>query len=192
MEVARASAMTAEMDPMTEHAMPAVMPIVPAYGPAPADTAMKVFTAPVPAATAPAFIVPTIAVSAVPIVFGLYIASDGGRSCDFAAHPALSVKLAALCKHERGSLPDRGAVYRDAQAIRVGDRHHVPPILEWLQFPDLMIATIAFGDADRIAGAWRLIGRPRQAIEAKPATREVAAILVTEDLAGFSSAVGHR
>jgi hypothetical protein len=52
-----------------------------------------------------------------------------------------------------GSLPDHGAFCRDAETIRVGDHYQFLPVFEQLQLSNLVIAAIAFGNDDRVAGA---------------------------------------
>ena len=190
--------MTSEVDAMDQNGVTVMMPEAPAYRPTPAHASIEVFTAPVPAAAVPAAVVPTIAAARVPIIFRLSIgavaplASDGDWPSGCAAYPALGVELVALRQHERRLLSDRAAVDRDAQAVRIDDRDHLLLVLKRLQLPNLVIAAIAFGNDDRVAGAWGLIGGPGQTIEAKPASGQVTAILVAEPLVGLSGAVPNR
>jgi hypothetical protein len=95
----------------------------------------------------------------------------------------LAVQLVALRQRQRCIPFDCRAIDRDTKAIWIDDCHDVRLVLEWRQLPNLAIAAIALGDDDRIAGAGRLVGGPRQSVEAKPANGQVAAVLESERLA---------
>ena len=92
------AAMVVQIDPMRvmrerPHMprMTAMVPPVPANRAAPADAAMEVFTAPIPAAAMPSGVIPAIAMPAVPIELLLTL---GGS--DFASNPPLRRLLGAL------------------------------------------------------------------------------------------------
>jgi len=85
-----------------------MMPPVPADRSAPAYAGMEIFTAPVPTAVMPAFIVPTVTVAGIHIIFGLSAGGAGGTT-----QPSLRVQLGTLRHHERRSL-SYGAVDGDA------------------------------------------------------------------------------
>jgi hypothetical protein len=190
--------MTGEEHRMRKELVAVVEPEVPADRPAPADAVMKIVAAPVPAAAVPAAIVPTISVSGVPVVFGFRIvavaalAVDGHGPCDIAADPALARHLIALRQHQRRSPRGGRAIERDAQAGRVHDPDFRRIGVERLQFPNLMIAAVALVENDRIAGARGLAAIAGEAVEAKPARRQVVLALVAESLIWCAGAIPQR
>src|ERR1700730_11797194 len=114
---------------MIQDAVSEMVPEMPSNRPAPADSFVEIFAAPIPPGTAPAAVVPTKAVALEPVVFVLGkigIAAAGGRflrarpcrARHISGHPSLAFQIIALRQYERRPRSGIGAIDRDTQSRR--------------------------------------------------------------------------